>query len=616
MFIKEIKKRNKHYDKEFISHRLVESYRSEKGPRHRTILNLGQLSIPKEQWKALADTIEAKLSGQQNLYPIEDAIETLADHYAQLIIKNRLAQAVNEFGSSASENEQEPRYETVDLNSIENSKCRTLGAEYVGVSIFRELGLHAYLNKLNFTEHQVQLAHLSVVGRLVHPASELNTAAWARQLSAMDEIIGTDFNHLSHNALYRISDALFEHKEQLENHLAQKEKDLFHLEEKIILYDLTNTHFEGSAKKNSKAKRGRAKNKRNDCPLLTLGMVIDEQGFPKTSRILPGNVSEPGTLKEFLKALRGEPSERNPKPGKGITVVMDAGIATESNIALLKELGYDYIVVARNQPVKFSELHPDQLITVKQDKRNKVEVELIDQDGERILFCKSKLKTAKEQSIKQHFQEHFEQDIELVALALHKKYGTKNYDKVMQRIGRLKQKYSRIAAYYQIDVKKKGKNAVELTWKQIHQQRADERFSGCYFLRTSRMDLDEKQIWSIYTMLTNLEDAFRSLKSELGLRPVRHHKEERADAHLFIGVLAYHLLNTIQTKLTKNDIHIQWWRVRQLLSTHVRVTTSMTTREGKRIHIRKSTQPELFHKHIYQALGLAPFPLKAVYYED
>lgn len=616
MFIKEIKKRNKHYEKEFYSHRLVESYRSEKGPRHRTILNLGQLTIAKEQWKALADTIEAKLSGQQSLYPIEEAIETLADHYAQLIIKNRMSQAVNESDSSASENEQEPRYETVDLNSVENSKCRTFGAEYVGISIFQELGLHDYLKKLNFTDQQVQLAYLSVVGRLVHPASERNTAEWARQLSAIDELIGTDFSRLSHNALYRISDALLEHKEQLENYLAQKEKDLFHLEEKIILYDLTNTHFEGSAKKNSKAKRGRAKNKRTDCPLLTLGMVIDELGFPKTSRILPGNVSEPGTLKEFLNALRGEPSEHNPKPGEGITVVMDAGIATDANIALLKGLGYDYIVVARNQPVKFSDLHPDQLITIKQDKQNKVEVELIDQDGERILFCKSKLKTAKEQSIKQHFQEHFEQDIKQVALGLHKKNCMKNYDKVMQKIGQLKQKYSRIAAYYQIDVKKQGKNAVELTWKQIHQERAEERFSGCYFLRTSRMDLDEQQIWSIYTMLTNLEDAFRSLKSELGLRPVRHHKEERADAHLFISVLAYHLLNTIQTKLTRNDIHIQWWRVRQFLSSHVRITTSMTTREGKRIHIRKSTQPELFHRHIYQTLGLAPFPLKAKHYED
>jgi len=616
MFIKEIKKRNKHYDKEFSSHRLVESIRTEKGPRHRTILNLGRLTIPKEQWKALADTIEAKLSGQQSLYPIDEHIEALADHFAQLIIKNRLAQAVNKSGSLASDDEQEPRYETVDLNSIENSKCRTLGAEHVGVSIFRELGLDAYLKKLNFNQQQIKLAQLSVVGRLVHPASELNTAAWARHLSAMDELIGTDFSHLSHNALYRISDALFKHKEKLENYLARKEKDLFHLEEKIILYDLTNTYFEGSARTNPKAKRGRSKEKRSDCPLLTLGMVIDEQGFPKTSRILPGNVSEPETLKEFLNALRGEPSERKPKPGKGITVVMDAGIATEPNLALLKELGYDYIVVARNQPVKFSELHPDQLITVKQDKQNKVEVELIDRDGERILFCKSKLKTAKEQSMKQRFEEHFEQDLKLVALALHKKYGTKNYDKVMQKIGRLQQKYSRIAAYYQIDVKKHGKNAVDLTWKKIHQERSEERFSGCYFLRTSRMDLDEKQIWSIYTMLTNLEDAFRSLKSELALRPIRHHKEHRSDAHLFIGVLAYHLLNAIQTKLRKNDIHIQWWRVRQFLSTHVRITTSLTTRQGKRIHIRKSTQPELLHKQVYQALGLTPFPLKTMQYED
>jgi transposase len=609
MFIKEIKKRNKHYDKEFISHRLVESYRSEKGPRHRTILHLGELKLPREQWKALADTIETRLSGQQNLYPIEPSIETLAEHYAQLIIKNRLAQTV-------ADEEPKPRYATVDLNSLENSKCRTLGAEHVGISVFKELGLDKYLKTLNLTEQQVQLAQLSVVGRLVHPASELNTAAWARHLSAIDELIGSDFSHLSHNALYRISDTLLEHKEELETYLARTEKDLFHLEEKIILYDLTNTYFEGSVRSNSKARRGRSKDKRNDCPLLTLGMVIDEQGFPKTTRILPGNVSEPETLQAFLTALRGEPSEQQPKPGRGITVVMDAGIATESNLLLLRQQGYHYIVVARNKPVAFSELDTEHLITVKQDKRNKVEVELIDRNGERILFCKSRLKGVKEQSMQQRFQEHFEHDLKQVTSALHKKYGTKRYDKVMQKIGRLQQKYSRIAAYYQIDVKKQGQNATGLSWKRIHQQRAEERFSGCYFLRTSRMDLDEKQIWSLYTMLTNLEDAFRSLKSELELRPIRHHKESRSDAHLFIGVLAYHLLNTIQMKLRKNDIHIQWWRLRQFLSTHVRITTSVTTREGNRIHIRKSTQPELFHKHLYQTLGLSPFPLKAMQYED
>lgn len=612
MFIKEIQKRNKPYHKQFVSHRLVESYRSEKGPRHRTILHLGELKLPRNQWKALADAIEAKLSGQQNLYPIETSIETLAEHYAQLIIKNRLAPAV----TSVADEEAKPRYATVDLNSLENSKCRTLGAEYVGFSVFKELGLDRFLKNLHLTEQQVQLAQLSVVGRLVHPASELNTAAWARHLSAIDELIGADFSHLSHNALYRISDTLFEHKEPLESYLARTEKGLFHLEEKIILYDLTNTYFEGRALTNSKARRGRSKDKRTDCPLLTLGMVIDEQGFPKTSRILPGNVAEPETLQQFLTALRGEPSAQQGQPGRGLTVVMDAGIATESNLILLKEQGYHYIVVARNKPVASSELKMEHLVTVKQDKHNKVEVELIDRDGERILFCKSKLKAAKEQSMQQRFQQHFEHDLNQVASALHQKYGTKKYDKVMQKIGRLAQKYSRIAAYYQIDIEKQGQNAAALSWKRIHQERAEERFSGCYFLRTSRMDLDEKQIWSLYTMLTNIEDAFRSLKSELELRPIRHHKESRSDAHLFIGVLAYHLLNTIQMKLRKNDIHMQWWRLRQLLATHVRITTSMTTREGKRIHIRKSTQPELFHRHLYQTLGLSAFPLKAMQYED
>ena len=607
MFIKEIKKKNKGYNKEFLSHRLVESYRTEKGPRQRTILNLGKLDLPKEQWKLLADQIESEITGQQNLYPVEDHIQKLAFHYAHLIIQKKLIKP-----KLQDQKKQESEYVTINPNSITISKSRTLGAEYVGLTTFKRLGLDSLLNQLGFTENQISIAALAVVGKLIRPASEKRTRFWVQNLSALDELLNTDFSHLSNNALYRISDLLLTHKDRIEKHLAQREKDLFSLEEKIILFDLTNTYFEGRSKGNKKANFARSKDKRYDCPLLTLGLVIDETGFPKLSKIFKGNISEPDTLQHVIKELQGETTQDESivKTKKNITVVLDAGIAVEDNLTLLKKEGYDYIVVARNKPIDISEISHDDLVTIKKDKTNKVEAQLIKKHDEHILYCKSFLKTQKEQSMKRQVQQRFEDDLNQAAASLSKKNGTKKYDKVLQRIGRLREKYAPIAQYYDINVQHKDHIATAIEWKFAKQEKAEQRFSGSYFLRTSRTDLNEKEIWSLYTMLTSVEDAFRSLKSELELRPIYHQKQERSDAHLFIAVLAYHLLNTIQTHLKHYDIHMQWQNIREHLSSHIRATTSMTTKDKRRIHIRKSSEPEPFHKSIYDALNLNYYPLK------
>lgn len=609
MFIKEIKKKNNDGTKQYIQHRLVESYRTEKGPRQRTILNLGTLSLPKEQWKLLADQIEVELTGQQQFYEIDGHIKELAAHYARIIVQKQLMRP-----PVAEVDQPDVDYETIDLNSLSDSKFRTVGAEYVGLSTFKKLGLDSLFCQFGFSKRQMALAALSIIGKLVRPGSERRTRRWARHLSAIDELLNTDFSYLSNNVLYRISDLLLSHQDMIEQHLAQRERDLFSLEEKIILYDLTNTYFEGQAKGNSKAQHGRSKDKRNDCPLLTLGLVIDELGFPKLSKIFQGNISESQTLKNILEQLQGEQMvspQCSAQKRKNRTVVVDAGIVSEANLKFLKDEGCDYIVVARNKPVDPLELNCDDMLMIKKDNSNEVQAQLIKADGEHILYCKSFLKQQKEQSMKRLFQQRFEDDLNMVAAAITKKGGTKKYEKVLQRIGRLQQKYARIAPYYEIHVHSNNKQiATKIEWSFVKQQQAEQRFSGGYFLRTSRTDLDEREIWDLYIMLTNLEDAFRSLKSELKLRPIHHQKEQRSDAHLFITVLAYHLLNTIQAQLKQHDIHMQWWNIRELLSSHARTTTSMTTKDGRRIHIRKSTEVEPFHRMIYDALNLSYYPLR------
>ena len=550
------------------------------------------------------------IKGQHNPTCICETLY-LATHYAKLIIHKRLRVAADNTREATAAD-----YETVDLNSLSNSKGRTIGAEYVGLSMYRQLGLDRLLERLGLSQVQRQLAALSIVGRLVHPGSERRTRKWAQHLSALDELLGTDFTHLSNNALYRSSDLLLSHQEEIEEHLRLKERSLFSLTEQIILYDLSNTYFEGDAKGNAKAQRGRSKDSRHDRPLVTLGLVVDESGFAKSSKIFKGNVNEGETLLHMLEQLQGKKSEEtatkpeSPKAKRGVTVVLDAGIATEDNIKLLKHEGYDYICVARNKPLKISELDSADWLTIKQDKKNKVEAKLIKQADESILYCKSLLKQKKEQAMKTQFQQRFEQALNNIAASLTKKGGTKKYAKVLERIGRQKEKYAAIAHYYQVDVKHQHGMATAVNWSFEQKEKAEQRFSGSYFLRTSRTDLTSKEIWSLYVMLTNIEDAFRCLKSDLVLQPVCHQKEDRVDAHLFTTVLAYHLLISIQTKLRQHDIHLRWEHIRDLLASHLRVTTSLTNKDGVRIHIRDCTEPEPFHRAIYKALGLKLMPLK------
>ena len=613
MFIKEIKKKNKGYEKIFTTHRLMESYRTEKGPRQRTVLNLGKLEIPEEQFKLLADRIEALISAQTSfLTPeIPEEIEVLARHYSDKIVQKDISAHT----AVVCQSDDPPVYATINVNSIKNSRSRTVGAEHVGLSAFTELGFESCLSNAGFDNDQIKLAALAIVGKLVYPTSERGTREWARHISGIGELLGIDTNTLSNNALYRMSDLLYSHKHEIERVLLKNEKDLFSLSDKIILYDLTNTFFEGDAKANKKAKRGRSKEKRRDRPLVTLGLVVDEMGFIKTSKILPGNTSEPNTLLDALHSLQNEENvvreaEQSDIRKRGITVIMDAGIATEKNLDMLTREGYDYIVVARNKPLTPSEIDAAELVTIKGSDDAKVEGALFEGLQENILLCKSSKRMAKELAMLSQYQERYEKGLENISASLTKKGGVKRYDKVIERIGRLKEKYSSVGRFYTIDTEQSEGNVTKLTWTFEKKDDAEKRFSGLYFLRTTRKDLSGKTLWSLYTMLTRVEESFRCLKDDLNMRPIFHQKENRTDSHIFITVLAYHLLNYIQVKLHKNDIPMRWKRIRALLSTHVIITTSMVKKDGGCIHIRSCSEPEPFHRKIYEALNINYIPIK------
>ena len=590
MYIRRTSIKSRKDGSQYYSYRLVESKRAEQGVRQHTLLNLGaDFALPREQWPDLTKRIEGILGGQQSLFDIEHDIEKLSQYCASYQDVDHLEGDLRE----------------VDLDSLEMSRPRSVGAEHVTVQALRFLGLDVKLKELGFNGPQAAAAIGTIIGRCCQPGSELATHEWLRERSGLGELIDYDFTNLSLYGLYQVSDQLLKKKDAIEEHLFARERSLFSLRETITLYDLTNTYFEGQSKANAFAAHGHSKEKRSDCPLVTLGLVLDSSGFPRRSHVYAGNVSEPITLAKMLHGLEAGQTSAWQKP----TVVMDAGIATEDNFAWLREHGYPYLVVSRKRHREFDE---ESSVIVKKDDECTVRVQKVFDEAsqETLLYCHSSQREKKDQAIDDRVTNRMEEALQKLADGLQKKRSLKKYDKVMVAIGRLRQKYSRASKQFTISVTKDeiSGNATKITWQQKAVENSTDSYPGVYCLRTSHADWDESLLWNTYTMLTDLEAVFRSLKSELGLRPIHHQITDRVAGHLFITVLAYHLVHSIRFRLKQQKFHSSWSSIRKLLSTQSRVTVSMQCKNGSTVHVRKSTRPEPRQQEIYSVLGIKSHP--------
>ena len=606
MFIRETIKRRK--NKIYIQHKLVESVRTPNGPRQKNVLNLGRLDLPKDKWKELADAIEDELHGQQNLF-IDPEINNLAKHYAKLIIKERLKDQIDSKPEVESQSEDEqPEYESVDINSVSNSDSRSIGCEHIVVKQLEDYKFDHILNKLGFENKQIDYAKMLVIGRLVHPASERETVRWIDEDSSISELIQSK-GAVYDNALHRTAVMIWENHDVIEQQLSEVERDIFRLKETTILYDLTNTYFEGSKKGSVIAKHSKkSKDHRDDRPLMTLALTIDSDGFPKRSQILNGNISEPGTLEKMINELTQVTAGYSYEK----TIVIDAGIASEENLKLLVAKKFKYLAVSRKQSYGDSFWEDAQEKEIKlSDNKTKLKTKLIKTDKELFLECYSPLKEAKERGILERKTRKFEQDLEAINNGLNKKNTQKKYDNIIERIGRLKEKYG-VGNLYNIEVEQIEGRATKITFIKNSNGKAKELKLGKYVLRTNRLDLNEEEISKIHRALTTVEDSFRSMKSHLGLRPIHHKRDEASVAHLFISVIAYHIMIGILKKLRAASINYNWSTIRAVFNSHNRVTTSFKTKRGTVVNVRACTTPTKKQKEIYKALNISQRPLKRV----
>jgi len=611
MFIRKTATRNKSANESYFTFRLVTSERTGKQVRQITLLNLGrQFDLPQDDWPRLCARIEALLVGQAGMLPESEVIETLAQRYAARLIVAAPGPAAPEpappavpsapSGSPAKSAASDPVFAEVDVTSLQLIQPRSAGVEAAGLAAMDWLGIDPILTDLGFNGIQRAAVAGSLIGRMAAPGSELATWRWLGERSALGELLGVNFDTMPLMQLYRTSDLLIRHRDKIEEALFGRIQDLFGLPVTVTLYDLTNTYFEGTAAGMPKAARGRSKEKRSDCPLVTLGLVLDASGFVRRSKMFAGNVAECTTLEDMLKGLTAP---------KGALVIMDAGIATEANIAWLKKQEYRYLVVSRERGRQFD---PDQAVDTLTASNEMIQLQrVLSKNGTEVrLYCHSTGRDTKETAIAGRFVTRFETGLTKLAAGLSKPRAQKKLADIQQRIGRLKEKSRGIGQHYEITVTpdETGTKAAAIAWTKTPVEGSMLTHPGVYCLRSNETTWDAAKLWHTYTMLTDLEAVFRGLKSELGLRPVYHHKEERTEGHLFITVLAYQLVQTIRRKLEAAGETISWSRLREILSVQQRVTATFRQRDGRTLHVRKTTVAEPALRKIYDALAIDAAP--------
>ena len=595
-----------HKGKSYTNYLLVESVHTPKGPRQRIICSLGSLApAPRDQWLSLAHRLQASLEGQASLPPADPQLEALAER------TRRGPKARTEPGATRART---GATIAVDPERVTVEEAREAGPVHVGHQMWQQLGLGEILSRAGFAERACQLSEAMTLNRLIFPLSEHAMPDWIGR-TALADILQADLSALHDDALYRNLDRLHPNRERVERELAEREKTLFNLDETVYLYDLTSTYFEGEAMSNPQAKRGYSRDKRPDRKQVMVGLVLDREGFPKAHEVFDGNRQDRTTVAEMLGSLQ---KRTGAKPGA--TVVVDRGMAYEEDLAAIRDRGYHYLVAGR-QPERNAWLaefesdnaweevirtpsprNPDQ-------QKSRVWIKRRQKENEVYILCVSEGRQAKDRAIRETHEQRLKKDLERLAARIAKGQLT-DVKNIYQAIGRLQERYPRVARYYRMDYDREQKR---LTWEEDQEKKSvAAKLDGGYVLKTDRQDLTADEIWRTYILLTRVEAAFRAMKSPLGERPIFHHLQNRTQTHIFLCVLAYHLLVAIEKRFLDQDVHTSWWTLREQLRTHQVITVVLPTADGNVLKIRKATTPEAIHREIYSTLKISAEVMKPV----
>jgi transposase len=611
--------------KTYTNYVLVEAVQTPKGPRQKTICSLGDLSPrPREDWLKLAHKLEHALAGQGELLhgdvlprdpELDGLVEKIRGRRRPTLPRRRPGarpEAVSA-QSSASAAADDGTI-AVDPRRVTTEQHREAGPVHVGYQFWNRLGLGDILRDLGIPSSARQLACAMILNRLIQPAAEHAMPDWIRR-TALADILGTDFEALVEDPLYRVLDKLHPHRAAIEAALVERERSLFNLDRTIYLYDLTSTYFEGLAAANDKAQRGYSRDHRPDCKQVVVGLVVNRDGFPIAHEVFEGNTQDRTTLATMLDRLQA----RIGLP-EGSTIVVDRGMAYDENIAEITARKLHYLVASR-QPERTRWLaefgDPEGLAEVQRQpsprnpaqQKSRVAVKIRRDGDTTYVLCRSEQRTDKDRAIRTKQEGRLLADLEKLRRRV-TAGRLKRPEKIAEAIGRLKERYPRVARYYELAVDPDTAQ-FSATLKEDELAKAAQ-LDGCYLIKTDRDDLSAEDCWRLYALLTRAEDAFRDMKTPLAERPIYHQNERRVESHIFLCVLAFHLLAVIEKTLFDQGQHTSWATVRDTLKTHQVCTIVLPTKSGQTLRIRKASTPEKGVAELYKLLRLPDQVIKPV----
>ncbi len=546
---------------------LVESIRTERGPRQRVVAYLGGLDEA------------GRLGVQQAAEP---------NSHEQL--------------SLFEDDPTRPRYIQVDVSKLRVENCREFGGPWLAWQLIRRLGLDEFLEQtLPRGDEEIRWSAMSlvlVIARLCHPSSELYIAEHFYRQTALADLFGIPDAKVNDARLYRTLDRLLPHKEKLEIHLKNRLGELFDLEYDLLLYDVTSTYFEGKAEANPLAQRGYSRDQRSDCKQVCIALVVSRCGMPLGYEVFAGNTADVTTVEQIVKTMEK-------RYGKSNRIwVMDRGMVSEENIAFLKEDNRRYILgTTKSHLKKFEQqLLEEDWHTVHAG----VEVKICpspDGDEETFILCRSQDRKEKDAAILKRFEDRIAERLTSMQTRCEKQ--RRDPQKVEREIGRLLGQNTRAAGLFEVEVKPDEKGQAKMTWKKIADRQDWATLSaGCYLLRSNVRDWSDEQLWKAYIQLTEAENAFRIHKSDLSLRPIWHQKEERVLAHILVCFLAYVLWKTLAALCEKAGLGHEPRRVLDELSQIHAIDVILPTKEGVEIRKRCVTKPTDHQAVLLHHLGL------------
>ena len=644
MYLKEQKIKDK-FGNTVIYYKLVSSYRAGNKIQHETLCSLGKLEqlTTAQARKQLVTRMESLLQQQDTLFPdfIDPIIEKMAFDMAEKVRSHQLKQkqkreeerdSKTNIHTSADINEGVDTL--IDSASLEHEQAKEIGIEWLCKQALDELQVSKKLTELGWTDKQIDIALLHLIAKAAFPYAEHKMESWLSINSGAKELFTHLPNKITRHHLYDNALKLFKIKTELEQHLSLRTNHLFSLQDKIILYDLTNSYFEGRKEGSSLAQFGRSKEKRRDCKLATLALVVNAEGFLKYSQIYEGNIAECNTLEATLESLSSFIAPAVKKP----IIVMDAAFATQENLTLVRNKGYDYLCVNRYLLKNYTTNNKEKK-WVTDNRGNKIELSFayVDNDADTYLKVHSEEKEKKEDAMFKQYCTRLEKELNALVSSLEKPKTTKDIKKILIRLGRIRERNKQVYSEYEVSVeenkenesnkedenteegnttqkatkrkkqKRKSDTVKRITWKRKEHTKTE----GIYFLRTSIPPVElikEEGMWDIYNTIREVESSFRILKTDLSLRPVYHIHDNSCKAHLFLGVLAYTIVSTIRYKLKQHSIQHDWKNIVRIMNTQKIITSVAQNANKKTVIIRQCTRPIAEVQAIYSATKYKPAP--------